>query len=184
MSRLGGNVGDCKTAPWQRQEPPCPPESRWQGVFSLPSESEHGQQDLNPVSITDVRVRFPPRLLLTKQGLTSMIHSPCFIDNFHFSGNTVAELILCWACIEKRKALGYLLRKGQIVYARGMLRSRKTLPTTDRELALIAAAAIIGLSKTPKKGNKIPAAIGIPMTLYTKARKKFWRIIRMTRRLS
>jgi hypothetical protein len=45
MSRLGGNVGDCKTAPWQRQEPPCPPESRWQGVFSLPSESEHGQQD-------------------------------------------------------------------------------------------------------------------------------------------
>ena len=31
-------------------------------------------------------------------------------------------------------------------------RRRKALPITDTELKLIAAAAIIGLSRTPKKG--------------------------------
>jgi hypothetical protein len=31
-------------------------------------------------------------------------------------------------------------------------RSRKALPTTDTELKLIAAAAIMGLSSTPKNG--------------------------------
>ena len=47
-------------------------------------------------------------------------------------------------------------------HARGTIRSRRALPTTDRELTLIAAAAIMGLSKTPKKGNRMPAAIGTP----------------------
>jgi hypothetical protein len=32
------------------------------------------------------------------------------------------------------------------------LRSRKALPTTETELKLIAAAAIIGLSSNPKNG--------------------------------
>ena len=31
-------------------------------------------------------------------------------------------------------------------------RNRKALPTTDTELKLIAAAAMIGLSNNPKKG--------------------------------
>ena len=36
---------------------------------------------------------------------------------------------------------------------------------TETELKLIAAAAIIGLSKIPKKGYSNPAANGIPKTL-------------------
>lgn len=36
---------------------------------------------------------------------------------------------------------------------------------TDTELKLIAAAAIIGDNKMPKKGYKIPAAMGTPSTL-------------------
>ena len=41
----------------------------------------------------------------------------------------------------------------------------KEFAITDTELKLIAKAAIIGDSKIPKKGNSIPAAIGIPNTL-------------------
>ncbi len=36
---------------------------------------------------------------------------------------------------------------------------------TETELKLIAAAAIMGLSKIPKKGNNIPAATGTPTEL-------------------
>jgi hypothetical protein len=36
---------------------------------------------------------------------------------------------------------------------------------TDTELKLIAAAAIIGESKTPKNGYNTPAAIGTPKAL-------------------
>lgn len=36
---------------------------------------------------------------------------------------------------------------------------------TETELKLIAKAAIIGDSKTPKNGYKTPAAIGTPKTL-------------------
>jgi hypothetical protein len=39
------------------------------------------------------------------------------------------------------------------------------LTITENELKLIAAAAIIGESKIPKNGYRIPAAIGIPKTL-------------------
>lgn len=42
---------------------------------------------------------------------------------------------------------------------------RKALEITDTELKLIAAAAIIGLSKRPKNGYKIPAATGTPRAL-------------------
>jgi hypothetical protein len=42
---------------------------------------------------------------------------------------------------------------------------RNALPITDTVLKLIAAAAIIGLSKIPNPGNTIPAAIGTPSTL-------------------
>jgi hypothetical protein len=46
-----------------------------------------------------------------------------------------------------------------------MVRKRKLLLTTDTELKAIAAPAIIGLSRKPNEGYKIPAAIGIPMML-------------------
>lgn len=41
----------------------------------------------------------------------------------------------------------------------------KLLLTTLTELSAIAAPAIIGFNKNPLKGNKIPAASGIPMRL-------------------
>src|SRR5437899_8550935 len=63
-------------------------------------------------------------------------------------------------------------------------RSLNALTTTDTELALIAAAAIIGLRRSPVHGNSTPAAIGTPSTLYTKARNRFWRILRMVARES
>jgi hypothetical protein len=44
-------------------------------------------------------------------------------------------------------------------------RSRSALAITDTELKLMAAAAIIGLSRMPKKGYSTPAAIGTPMML-------------------
>lgn len=45
------------------------------------------------------------------------------------------------------------------------LESLNALVTTNRELKLIAAAAIIGLSVIPKAGYKTPAAMGIPREL-------------------
>jgi len=45
------------------------------------------------------------------------------------------------------------------------LRSRRALAITDTELKVMAALAIMGLSKTPKKGYKTPAASGMPMVL-------------------
>jgi hypothetical protein len=44
-------------------------------------------------------------------------------------------------------------------------RSRNAFAITDTELNVIAALAITGLSNTPKKGYKTPAAIGTPATL-------------------
>lgn len=43
--------------------------------------------------------------------------------------------------------------------------SRSALVITETELKLMAAAAIIGLSKIPKNGYSIPAAIGTPTEL-------------------
>lgn len=43
--------------------------------------------------------------------------------------------------------------------------NRKLLLTTETELRAIAAPAIIGLSKNPFTGYKIPAAKEIPITL-------------------
>jgi hypothetical protein len=43
--------------------------------------------------------------------------------------------------------------------------NRKLLLTTLTLLKAIAAPAIIGFNKNPVKGYKMPAAIGIPMTL-------------------
>ena len=45
------------------------------------------------------------------------------------------------------------------------LRSLRELETTDTELKAMAAEAIIGLSRIPKKGYRMPAAIGIPRVL-------------------
>jgi hypothetical protein len=44
-------------------------------------------------------------------------------------------------------------------------RSLRELETTDTELKAMAAEAMIGLSRIPKKGYKMPAAIGIPRAL-------------------
>lgn len=46
-----------------------------------------------------------------------------------------------------------------------MPRKRSELPMTETEDRLIAAAAIIGESRTPKNGNRIPAATGTPAEL-------------------
>ena len=60
------------------------------------------------------------------------------------------------------------------------LLSLKALVITDTELKLMAAAAIMGLSKIPKKGNKIPAATGTPIELYTNSKNKFCLMFRIT----
>ena len=44
-------------------------------------------------------------------------------------------------------------------------RRRSALTITETELTLIAALAIIGLSRTPKTGYRIPAATGTPSAL-------------------
>jgi len=44
-------------------------------------------------------------------------------------------------------------------------RSRNEFPMTETDDRLIAAAAIIGDSSTPKNGNRIPAATGTPAEL-------------------
>jgi hypothetical protein len=44
-------------------------------------------------------------------------------------------------------------------------RSRSEFVITDTELRLIAAAAKIGLSSSPKTGYSTPAAIGTPIEL-------------------
>jgi hypothetical protein len=44
-------------------------------------------------------------------------------------------------------------------------RSRSALAMTDTELKAIAAAAKIGLSRTPNTGYRTPAAIGTPAAL-------------------
>ena len=44
-------------------------------------------------------------------------------------------------------------------------RNLSALPMTDTDDKLMAAAAIIGLSSSPKVGYSKPAAIGMPMAL-------------------
>lgn len=46
-----------------------------------------------------------------------------------------------------------------------VLRRRSALPITETELKLMAAAAIIGLRRIPKKGYSAPAASGMPRAL-------------------
>ena len=46
-----------------------------------------------------------------------------------------------------------------------MFLNRNAFAITDTELKLIANAAIIGDNKTPKIGNKTPAATGTPNVL-------------------
>ena len=55
--------------------------------------------------------------------------------------------------------------------------SLRLFVTTLTLLIAIAAPAIIGLSKNPEIGYKIPAANGIPMMLYINAQNKFCRIV-------
>ena len=44
-------------------------------------------------------------------------------------------------------------------------RNRSAFATTETELKLIAALAMIGLSRIPKNGQSKPAAIGTPSAL-------------------
>src|SRR3970040_814351 len=46
-----------------------------------------------------------------------------------------------------------------------MRRRRSAFPTTDTELKLIAAAAMMGERRSPKNGYSAPAAIGTPTAL-------------------
>ena len=48
---------------------------------------------------------------------------------------------------------------------------------TDTALKLMAALAIIGLSKMPKNGYSAPTAIGTPSTLQIKAKHRFCRML-------
>ena len=63
-------------------------------------------------------------------------------------------------------------------------RRRSALAITDNELIVIATLAHIGLMSSPTTGYSKPAATGTPTVLYTKARKRFWRMFRMVARLS
>lgn len=62
---------------------------------------------------------------------------------------------LCWGECPQHNAL----------YWTCTVLSLNALLTTETELKLIAAAAIIGLSRMPKAGYRIPAATGTPREL-------------------
>lgn len=66
-----------------------------------------------------------------------------------------------------RRSVGLSLpRSGALVFGQSVRRRRRSaLPITLTELRLIAALAIIGLSRRPKNGYSTPAAIGMPSTL-------------------
>ena len=51
--------------------------------------------------------------------------------------------------------------------------SLSAFDTTETELKLIAAAAIIGFNKGPPNTYNIPAATGIPIVLYPNAQNRF-----------
>lgn len=57
-------------------------------------------------------------------------------------------------------------------------RSRRVLVMTDTDDRLIAAAAIIGDINVPVNGYKTPAATGLPMALYAKAKNRFCLMLR------
>jgi hypothetical protein len=57
------------------------------------------------------------------------------------------------------------LRFPQSAHYNCTLRNRSAFPTTDTELKLIAAAAIMGLRRSPNHGYRTPAAIGTPRAL-------------------
>jgi len=64
-----------------------------------------------------------------------------------------------------RLMLRYLAEGLPGKYQSLMLRRRSALAMTETELALIAAAATIGLSSTPRTGYSTPAATGTPSAL-------------------
>jgi hypothetical protein len=59
---------------------------------------------------------------------------------------------------------------------------RRLFVTTLNELKAITALASTGLSSNPQTGYSIPAAIGMPTTLYARAQNRFWRITHMVPR--
>jgi hypothetical protein len=63
------------------------------------------------------------------------------------------------------KAAGGLIAALYENHSSAVLRGRSAFPITETELKLMAAAAIIRLSKTPNTGYSTPAAIGKPNAL-------------------
>ncbi len=61
-------------------------------------------------------------------------------------------------------AVPAMMRRNQAVEA-DLSRSRSALPTTDRELNVMAALAMTGERRRPNAGYSAPAATGTPTTL-------------------
>ena len=78
----------------------------------------------------------------------------------HLVRYLVLQMIPCpWP--EKTAGNGCVPRASYSLVARSL----RAFPMTDTELKLIAAAAIMGLRRSPKIGYRTPAAIGTPRAL-------------------
>src|SRR2546429_2703344 len=84
----------------------------------------------------------------------------------------------------REHVVGAQARSVEVSHAQAGLKRRsvKLFSTTLRLDHAIAALATTGDSRTWNGGYSAPAAIGMPMTLYTKAQKRFNLIVRMMRR--
>ena len=71
----------------------------------------------------------------------------------------------CWHELRRLKQTCNDRRMKRVFFHTRTLRNRSAFPITETELKLIAAAAIIGLGRMPKKGYSTPAATGTPKLL-------------------
>jgi hypothetical protein len=62
------------------------------------------------------------------------------------------------------------------------LRSLSALRVPDTDERFIAAAASIGLSRSPNRGKSTPAATGTASVLEANAHARFWRMFRTVAR--
>src|SRR5437660_1393697 len=108
-----------------------------------------------------------------------------------YAGDQMATLTLrvsgmtCGPCQAKGEhVVGAQARSVEVSHAQAGLKRRsvKLFSTTLRLDHAIAALATTGDNRTWNAGYSAPAAIGMPMTLYTKAQKRFNLIVRMMRR--
>ena len=93
----------------------------------------------------------------------------CNLTRFRRRGQSLSEGPSCRS--ELARESSFLLReiREQARSYKGLYNfirfRRRAFVITDTELKLMAAAAIIGLSRMPKNGNSTPAATGTPMAL-------------------